>query len=123
MHSYTQLQAAAQSSTATLPEIATPPPSATPSLKESTKFNSRYLFSDSELEALTRNAEEILQVHEHFVRELRILLEPLGFVMEMDENDLGYDHLEHLDEAIRAVSTKFATEVCLHGYAVVNTRG
>ena len=111
--SYTQLQAAALSSSTTLPETPTSPSSAAPSLKEPSKPNSRYLFSDTELETLTRNAEEILQLHEHFVSELELLLGPLGFVMEMDENDLGHDHLENLREAIRAVSTKFAIEVCL----------
>lgn len=112
IHSYTQLQATALASSSTLPDTAqnaTSPVSA--SLKEPSKVNSRYLFTDNELESLTRNAEEILQLHEHFVRELRVILEPLGFTMEMNENDLGHEHLANLNAAIRAVSTKFATEV------------
>ncbi|KDR83963.1 hypothetical protein GALMADRAFT_236505 [Galerina marginata CBS 339.88] len=113
VHSYTQLQAAALSSSSTLPEtqhlpVASP---ASNSVKEPvTKTNSRYIFSDIELDSLTRNGEELLQLHEHFVRELRAILEPLGISMEHDKDDHGHDHLEKLDAAIRAVSTKFATE-------------
>lgn len=113
VYSYTQLQAAAISSSATLPETQNLS-SSTSSVKEP-KTNSRYLFSDTQLESLTRNAEEILQLHEHFVKELRYILEPLGFAMEHD-NEQGYAHLGNLDSAIRAVSTKFATEVCLHRF-------
>jgi len=111
VHSYTQLQAAAISSSATLPETQDLS-SSTSSVKEP-KPHSRYLFSDTQLESLTRNAEEILQLHEHFVKELRHVLEPLEFAMEHD-NEQGYTHLGNLDSAIRVVSTKFATEVCLH---------
>ncbi|KAF8165545.1 hypothetical protein B0H34DRAFT_647537 [Crassisporium funariophilum] len=107
IHSYTQLQAAALSSSATLPETPNALPAKTVTPKEP-KFNSRYLFTDNEIESLTRNAEEILQLHEHFVRELRAILEPLSFTM--DEAEDGHHHLETLDAAIRAVSTKFATE-------------
>lgn len=111
VHSYTQLQAAAISSSATLPETQHLS-SSTSSVKEP-KPHSRYLFSDTQLESLTRNAEEILQLHEHFVKELRHVLEPLEFAMEHD-NEQGYTDLGNLDSAIRVVSTKFATEVCLH---------
>lgn len=68
------------------------------------------MFTDSEIETLTRNAEELLQLHEHFVRELRAILEPLNFTMDQDQDD-GYQHLDNLDAAIQVVSTKFATEV------------
>jgi len=117
VHSYTQLQAAAISSSATLPETQNFS-SSTSSVKEP-KTNSRYLFSDTELESLTRNAEEILQLHEHFVKELRHVLEPLDFAMEHD-NEQGYVQFGNLDSAIRAVSTKFATEVCLHRFFLTN---
>ncbi|KAF8204713.1 hypothetical protein BJ912DRAFT_1018026 [Pholiota molesta] len=97
IHSYTQLQATALASSSTLPDTAqNPTSSVSATLKEPSKANSRYLFSDNELESLTRNAEEMLQLHEHFVKELR--------------NDLGHEHLANLNAAIRAVSTKFATE-------------
>ena len=71
-----------------------------------------------------RNAEEILQLHENFMTELRVLLEPLGFSMEHDGDLVAFDpskigresgalhvQLQNLNEAIRLVSTKFATEV------------
>lgn len=106
---HAQLQAAALSSSITLPEAQNASFS-TPAAKESSKTQSRYLFTDSEIEALTRNAEEILQLHEHFVRELRAILEPLGFTMDQDQDD-SHHHIDNLDAAIRAVSTKFATEV------------
>lgn len=107
MHSYVQLQASALSSSTTLPEAQNTSPV---SAKESSKIQSRYLFTDTEIETLTRNAEEILQLHEHFVRELRTILEPLSFTMDQDQDD-GRQHINNLDAAIRAVSTKFATEV------------
>jgi len=81
------------------------------------KTNSRYLFSDTELEYLTRNAEEILKLHEYFVKELRNVLEPLKIFMEHGEEH-GYKHLGNLDSVIRAVSTKFATEVCLDHFTI-----
>jgi RhoGEF domain len=111
VQSYAQLQAAALSSSITLPEAQNASFSTPVSAKESSKTQSRYLFTDSEIEALTRNAEEILQLHEHFVRELRAILEPLGFTMDQDYQDDSHQHIDNLDAAIRVVSTKFATEV------------
>jgi len=111
MHSYSQLQAVAVSSSSNLPETQNSTIPGSVSTKEPSRASSRYLFSDAELEILTRNAEEILQLHEHFVRELRIVLEPLGIIMEHEDEDYGHRHLAQLDAAIRAVSTKFATEV------------
>ena len=110
VQSYAQLQAAALSSSITLPEAQNASFSTPISAKESSKTQPRYLFTDSEIDALTRNAEEILQLHEHFVRELRVILEPLGFTMDQDQDD-SHQHIDNLDAAIRAVSTKFATEV------------
>ncbi|KAJ3506743.1 hypothetical protein NLJ89_g6701 [Agrocybe chaxingu] len=108
MHSYSQLQAAAASSS-TLPETHDLPLSSS-TTKEPSKANSRYIFSDNELDLLTRNAEEILQLHEHFVRELRSILEPLEYTMEQEEDDNRPPDLSKVNPAIRAVSTKFATE-------------
>ncbi|KAF9481823.1 Dbl homology domain-containing protein [Pholiota conissans] len=109
IHSYTQLQATALASSATLPDTAQSAASSA-SIKEPSKSNSRYLFSDSELESLTRNSEDILLLHEHFVRELAEVLKPLGLSMDMREDDLGHSRLGNLGAAIRTVSTKFATE-------------
>jgi hypothetical protein len=84
--------------------------------KDKDKGSSRHLFTDVELELLTRNAEEVLQLHEHFVEELRTVVEPLGFSMFSHEtaSDVEIRHKaesEIIDTAIGVVSTKFATEV------------
>ncbi|KAF8914188.1 hypothetical protein CPB84DRAFT_1840921 [Gymnopilus junonius] len=101
--SYTQLQAAALSSSYTLTETQN-------SHVKEVSAKPRFIFSDADIEFLARNGEEILQLHEHFIRELRIILEPLGFTMEPLRDDGEYTHLDNLDAAIRAVSAKFATE-------------
>ena len=86
--------------------------------KEQIKSSARYLFSDQEVELLTRNAEELLQLHEHFVQELHTELAPLGFLMHAPQGTSTEDvrcqmeYIQNTDAAIRAVSTKFATEVC-----------
>ncbi|KAG5648921.1 hypothetical protein DXG03_000270 [Asterophora parasitica] len=83
--------------------------------KEFPKASPRYLFTNHEVEILTRNAEEILQLHEQFVRELRKEVAPLGFPMEayVRSDDLAMaksSAVSNADAAIRIVSTKFATE-------------
>lgn len=87
------------------------------SAKDATKLNNpRYLFTEAEIECLSRNAEEILQLHQHFVRELSEILEPLGFFLEqgvVEWKQKGPEDLSNLNAAIRAVSAKFATEVGL----------
>lgn len=114
MNSHTQLQ--------TVPLISSLYPSDATgasllvSAKDSTKLNPRYLFTATEIECLSRNAEEILQLHQHFVRELSEILEPLGFLLEQGVVELkqnGPGDLSSLNAAIRAVSAKFATEVGL----------
>ena len=118
IQTYNQAQAQAStgdSSSTTLSDTHDLPTSTSSTPKEPAKPNSRYIFSDQDVELLTRNAEEILQLHEQFVRELRIILEPLGYSMEHDEDDHSHEHLANLDAALRAVSTKFATEVRFMG--------
>jgi hypothetical protein len=99
-----------------LQNVATPP-----SVSSHPKApSSRFLFTDHEVELLTRNGEEILQLHEHFVKELCMVLEPLGFSRESDESESPRAsraerlQLANVDEAIRIVSTKFSTEVVFH---------
>jgi len=79
------------------------------------KGHSKSLFSLAEVEILTRNAEDILLLHELFVAQLRSVIIPLGFRMEQeDEVDLVDDSLlpiDKIDAAIRAVATTFTTEV------------
>ncbi|KAJ6490421.1 hypothetical protein C8R47DRAFT_1124570 [Mycena vitilis] len=76
------------------------------------KPSSRHLFTASEIDLLTRNAEEVLQLHEDFVDQLRAAVLPLGFRVEspgsgdFDEKEL----IRNIDAAIGEISTKFATE-------------
>ncbi|KAL0067588.1 hypothetical protein AAF712_005303 [Marasmius tenuissimus] len=83
------------------------------------KTVARHLFTDMEVEMLTRNAEEVLQFHERFVKELKISMDSLGIPMETADdlrtsNDPIPERLmpgvDNVDAAIAAVSTKFATE-------------
>ncbi|GLB33963.1 putative rhoGEF domain containing protein [Lyophyllum shimeji] len=114
-NSCSQIHAAALSaSSATVSDTASPSPSSSQS-KEPQKPAQRYLFTSHEVEALTRNAEEILQLHEQFVRELRTEMTPLGFHMESyvrpdDVEKTEKQAMQNTDAAIRVVSTKFATE-------------
>jgi hypothetical protein len=84
--------------------------------------NKRHLLTQAELQTVTRNAGEILQLHEHFVDDLRGAMAPLGFPMNLyesqDDQDAGWistnvaiPETKCIDEAIRAISTKFAVEV------------
>ncbi|KAF7355462.1 DH domain-containing protein [Mycena sanguinolenta] len=72
----------------------------------------RPIFTSSEVDLLTRNAEAVLQLHENFVEELRTAVFPLGFPMELsrvgplDEKEL----IRNIDAAVGKVSTMFATE-------------
>lgn len=106
---------AALSSSVVLPDNATSQALNTAQPKEQTKSSARYLFTDQDVELLTRNAEELLQLHENFVQELRADLAPLGFLIHTQqaiEDKWQRDFMENTDGAIRVVSAKFATEVC-----------
>lgn len=76
----------------------------------------RHIFKDSEVDVLTRNAEEVLQFHENFVEELRTAMTPFGFRMDLSserpsDEEIPEASTENIDEGIAIVSTKFATEV------------
>jgi hypothetical protein len=84
-------------------------------MREKDKNSPRYVFSDTDVEVITRNAEELLQLHEHFLEELRVAITYLGFPMSPEELKMEFEVLpstEKIDAAIGVVSTKFATEVC-----------
>ncbi|KAH0839929.1 hypothetical protein J3R83DRAFT_883 [Lanmaoa asiatica] len=49
------------------------------------KCTTRHLFSASDLDAITRNAEEILEFHERLVRQLRQVISPFGISMNPRE--------------------------------------
>ncbi|KAF5388013.1 hypothetical protein D9615_000544 [Tricholomella constricta] len=115
VNSYSHIHAATLStSSTTLSDSAATQSLSSSQTKELPK-SPRYLFTNHEVEVLTRNAEEILQLHEQFVRELRMDVSPLGFPMDayFRSNDLEKakgQAIQNADAAIRIVSTKFATE-------------
>ncbi|KIY67957.1 Dbl homology domain-containing protein [Cylindrobasidium torrendii FP15055 ss-10] len=78
------------------------------------KYNSRYLFTTAEIDVLTRNGEEILQLHEQLVDEVRAVMVPLGFDMGLDEVSQIMppppEALSNLENALSYIATKFATE-------------
>ncbi|KAH0587753.1 hypothetical protein H2248_006511 [Termitomyces sp. 'cryptogamus'] len=83
--------------------------------KDLQKTTPRYLFTNMEVEILTRNAEEILQLHEQFMRELRKEITSLGFYLEHYKRSCDPAKtlslaMQNTDAAIRIISTKFATE-------------
>lgn len=117
MHSSTSYASSITGPSTDIQNVLTPP--STTSYPKAP--SSRFLFTEHEVELLTRNGEEILQLHEHFVKELCMVLEPLGFSRESDEggdprepNVADLLQLSNVDEAIRIVSTKFSTEVVFH---------
>ncbi|KAJ7781076.1 hypothetical protein B0H16DRAFT_606759 [Mycena metata] len=78
------------------------------------KPSARPLFTDAEIGLLTRNAEEVLHLHENFVEELRAAILPLGFPMEPLEVQADgveqQERIRNIDAVVGEVSTKFATE-------------
>lgn len=88
------------------------------------KNTTRYMFTDQEIELVTRNIEDILQFHEAFVAELQRALSPLGFCMvpdgwEANDPDIHVRQKkgigppeQNVEAAIAIVSKKFATQVC-----------
>ncbi|EIW82336.1 hypothetical protein CONPUDRAFT_164954 [Coniophora puteana RWD-64-598 SS2] len=77
----------------------------------------RHIFSASDVDVVTRNAEDLLKFHEHFVGELKTALSPLGLghALSAQVNGATNEQLcsemtptpEELDEAIQAVCRKF----------------
>lgn len=88
-------------------------PSTTIQPKEKEKTNSKRVFSEAQLRLLARNATEVLEFHERFVKQLQVLVVQMGLPMPVPGVDFGEsfdDHLGKIDDVIRVVSTKFATE-------------
>ncbi|KAJ7129502.1 hypothetical protein C8R44DRAFT_872762 [Mycena epipterygia] len=83
-------------------------------LHTKSKPSARYLFTDREVDLLTRNAEEVLHLHENFVEELRAAMSPLGFPVELSGAPVDSleekERIRNIDAAVEEVSTKFATE-------------
>ncbi|KAF9268139.1 Dbl homology domain-containing protein [Marasmius fiardii PR-910] len=90
-----------------------------PPTKDKEKSPTRHLFTDMEVEMLTRNAEEVLHFHERFVDELRLSMSSLGIPLELAEHhnmsEGSYSEscragIENVDAGIAMLSTKFAIE-------------
>jgi hypothetical protein len=82
--------------------------------KEKSKNPPRPLFSATEIRILSRNAVDILRLHELFVEELRSEMAPFGFHLVLDDYDVVKGPNVPpggIDVAIRAVAAKFTTEV------------
>lgn len=45
------------------------------------------MFSDEEIDLVTRNVEDLLHFHQGFVQDLQIALEPLGFSLISEGSD------------------------------------
>ncbi|KII94879.1 hypothetical protein PLICRDRAFT_47885 [Plicaturopsis crispa FD-325 SS-3] len=85
------------------------------------KHAPRHLFSAREIDLVTRNVEDILTFHEHFVDELREAVAPLGFSTVFDSavtGDIAPDPETYemgplpagLDAAVEFVAKHFATQ-------------
>ncbi|KAJ7498755.1 hypothetical protein FB451DRAFT_1014407, partial [Mycena latifolia] len=83
-------------------------------LQSKPKPTARHLFTDREVGLITRNAEEVLHLHENFVDELRAAMLPLGFPLELPgapaEMLEEQERIHNIDAAVGAVTTKYATE-------------
>ncbi|EGN93024.1 hypothetical protein SERLA73DRAFT_172380 [Serpula lacrymans var. lacrymans S7.3] len=97
------------------------PPGASFLAREKDKNASRYLFSSRDLDLVTRNAEDLLNFHEKFVRELQATVAPLGFSTTYDayqssseasgqQADLDIPSFRNLNAAIEAICKQFAAQ-------------
>lgn len=81
------------------------------------KCTTRHLFSASDLDVITRNAEEILGFHERLVRQLRHVVSPFGISISPPDILTESSAQSHssspkdLHRAINAVSTVFVDHV------------
>ena len=74
-----------------------------------TKHLSRHLFFASDVDAIARNADQILELHEHLVQQLRAAVSQYGFSMQLDVNDTPRP--SNVQRAIDAVSAIFVDHV------------
>ena len=90
--------------------------------KDKDKQAKRALFSDTDLQTIRRNAEQLLELHEGFVKLLRERLEPLGFASAFVEGPAGKERecepvspigSKQVDEAVNAAAEVFSQQVRL----------
>jgi len=79
----------------------------------------RHLFSPADLDVVTRNAVQILELHEHLVQDLRAAVSQFGFSIQSDAHDMlgSWSHAANLQRAIDAVSTIFVDHVNPYRYS------
>ncbi|OAX44505.1 hypothetical protein K503DRAFT_729141 [Rhizopogon vinicolor AM-OR11-026] len=98
-----------------MPPVDSTSPTLAPVTKEKDKSLMRQIFSTADIELITRNAEDILNLHEQLVYELKALVSPLGFPMIIDGAGTNVTgmlkpnmySLETLGSALDAVAMKF----------------
>ena len=114
-HSHPHLGSSTHSATSESHPSGPALPHPTPARVE--KCAMRHLFSASDLDAITRNAEEILEIHESLVHQLRQVVSPFGISMSpreiLSENGIQSLLGSSIDvhRAINAVSTVFVDHV------------
>ena len=89
---------------------------------ERDKQTRRPVYSDADLKTIRRNAEQLLLLHQRFVRILKEKLEPLGFGSALVETPTGRESapeqfdasadLGQVDEAVNVVAETFTEQVC-----------
>lgn len=115
-NSHTYLHNALNSSSITVAETHGFQPLTPINPEKKDKSLPRFLFTNLEIDMLTRNAEDVLQFHEHLVEEMRTVMTPLGFDMEFESKASdplppSEATLANLEAGLSFIATKFATEV------------
>lgn len=83
------------------------------------KPSRRPLFTEQDVQLITRNASELLAVHETFVKMLKYAVEPHGFGEVFAEGGEAKKRVtpvegkEEVDNAAKAVMELFCQQVCL----------
>jgi uncharacterized membrane protein YgdD (TMEM256/DUF423 family) len=88
-------------------------PLTAPQGKEKERGHSRRIFTNAQVQLLSRNADEIVRFHERFVEQLETIVTQMGFPMPAHDSEPQSPRKEQLakvNNVIRAVSGKFATE-------------
>lgn len=81
------------------------------------KLSQRPLFSPEEITLLSRNAKDLLYLHDRFVEQLKEVVAPFGslfaFGSKDDDDYWEFPTEECLDRVVVAVTSQFTQQVCL----------
>jgi hypothetical protein len=73
----------------------------------------RPIFSEAEIELITRNLRDILRIHEDFVSSLRRVVSTFGLSDTLGNSDSSEAELfSALASVLEAISKRFIVEVC-----------